>query len=557
MTKEKLENHLNNNLSFGKIAKLEGLSAATVKYWANKYNLKSPFKSFSGGFYEGNKAEDIRKPVPCEHLERESWSNEKKKSFSYIFGFYLSSGVLTKVRETGRSFLLSLVCREEYIKIHQKLLNVMRVFFPNPPKVVKRSSGKSVCINTSAIDLDHLFPSGKGIKKNRGIVLSDWQIDLIKDFPIQFISGMMDSGVKKIISGYQFEDKSETIHSIFREALNLCSLTFSTGIISFKTPIFLTIFEKQDSISFIEKNIIIKPDLVKSVMSDESKKVISIKRKDWLAKNPDKHPWKNPDKANSPPCENVKRILRLKEIDFIPEFSPGVEGRFFSVDIAFPDRQIIWEINGNQHYEKDGSLKPYYQERHDLLVADGWTVYEIPSKYCFNEEKIAEFIYLSFNSPIKIDFDYFSYIAPEGDKVKCPNCGGGKSRYSLQCGECKRLSDRTVGRKPVEERSKKSKKKGSKPSHPRFSPCPICGQGKSIVSECCQNCNNKKDKPKKIEWPTLDEMRFLVFSIPASQLSLKLGVSDSAIGKFCKTHGIEKPGRGYWAKERSGIGTQN
>lgn len=236
--------------------------------------------------------------------------------------------------------------------------------------------------------------------------------------------------------------------------------------------------------------------------SEETKRKISIGRKLWLAKNPDKHPWKNPDKANSPPCENVKRLLILKGIDFIPEFSPGVEGRFFSVDIAFPDRQVIWEINGNQHYEKDGSLKPYYQERHNLLVADGWTVYEIPSKYCFNEEKIAEFIYLSFNSAIKIDFDYFSYSAPakKYGKDSCPNCDGLKSQWGKQCADC----------------------------------------------------YSKERKIKQdLKWPTVEEMKVLVYSHPTVFIAKTIGVSDVAVSKFCKKNGIEKPSRGYWMKQRA------
>jgi very-short-patch-repair endonuclease len=301
------------------------------------------------------------------------------------------------------------------------------------------------------------------------------------------------------------------------------------------------------------------------MVSEETKKKISIARKLWLAANPEKHPWKNPDKANSPPCENVKRILRLKEIDFLPEFSPGVVGRFFSVDIAFPDRRIIWEINGNQHYEKDGTLKPYYQERHDLLVADGWTVYEILSKYCFNEEKIGEFISLSLNSPIKIEFDYFSYMTPSKKTRICPDCGEKKGRNAIRCLACKRIHDKKYG---VVRKKPKSppKKRVSKPKPPRpkkepkvkpVSLCPNCDRPKSKIAEWCRSCNSRKEKKKWIEWPSVEEMKSLIFSMPTSQLGLQLGVSDSAIGKFCKTHGIDKPGRGYWAKERSGIGTQN
>lgn len=55
--------------------------------------------------------------------------------------------------------------------------------------------------------------------------------------------------------------------------------------------------------------------------------------------------------------------------------------------------------------------------------------------------------------------------------------------------------------------------------------------------------------PKKIEWPSVEDMQKLVWEKPTSQLSKDLGVSDVAIGKFCKKHNINKPPRGYWAKQ--------
>ena len=58
--------------------------------------------------------------------------------------------------------------------------------------------------------------------------------------------------------------------------------------------------------------------------------------------------------------------------------------------------------------------------------------------------------------------------------------------------------------------------------------------------------------PKKIEWPSIEEMSKLVFEKPTQQLSKDLGVSDVAIGKFCKKHNINKPPRGYWAKKAAG-----
>jgi len=124
--------------------------------------------------------------------------------------------------------------------------------------------------------------------------------------------------------------------------------------------------------------------------SEKSKSKISEARKKWLKENPDKHNWSFKTKHNSSvPCENFKRFLKEKNIEFIEEYKPLLhKNRFFSIDVAFPDNKIGIEINGNQHYDTDGKLKPYYQNRHDLIVAEGWTLYEIPYKAFFSEENM-------------------------------------------------------------------------------------------------------------------------------------------------------------------------
>jgi hypothetical protein len=43
-----------------------------------------------------------------------------------------------------------------------------------------------------------------------------------------------------------------------------------------------------------------------------------------------------------------------------------------------------------------------------------------------------------------------------------------------------------------------------------------------------------------------------VWTMPATKLKHKLGVSDVAIGKACRRHEIPRPGAGYWAMLRIG-----
>jgi len=131
-------------------------------------------------------------------------------------------------------------------------------------------------------------------------------------------------------------------------------------------------------------------------MSELTKAKISEKRKLFLKENPELHPWKNSNKLKSKPCENVKQFLISNNINFIEEFSPSKE-RHYSIDIAFPNLKIGIEINGNQHYNNDGTLTQYYQERHDFIENLGWKLIEVHYSRCFSEENIKSI--LNFNIP--------------------------------------------------------------------------------------------------------------------------------------------------------------
>jgi hypothetical protein len=177
--------------------------------------------------------------------------------------------------------------------------------------------------------------------------------------------------------------------------------------------------------------------------SDESKKKISKFRKKFLKENPDKHPWRSKDKFQSKPCEHLKQKLTELNIDFIDEFIP-LDDRSFSIDIAFPSQLIAIEVNGEQHYERTGELKPYYQERHDLLVENGWTVYELHYSLVWNNILIDDILKKIKNADHKVDFDFEEYcqnkLIKKGRKPwknPCPKCGNPKSKRAKHCVKCR------------------------------------------------------------------------------------------------------------------------
>lgn len=170
----------------------------------------------------------------------------------------------------------------------------------------------------------------------------------------------------------------------------------------------------------------------------ETKQKLSIARKKYLLNNPQDKCWHKRDSKDSIPCKKVKELLIKNNIQFIQEFEPLLHlNRLFSIDIAFPDKKVGIEVNGGQHYDTNGNLKPYYQERHDLIESAGWKLYEIPYNLAFNEIKMLELVNSILNTENKLTFDYLSY-KPRAKKPKplpkiytekSPNVNGHPTKY--------------------------------------------------------------------------------------------------------------------------------
>lgn len=126
------------------------------------------------------------------------------------------------------------------------------------------------------------------------------------------------------------------------------------------------------------------------VWTDEEKKRQSEKRKLFLKNNPDKHPWRmhKYKKFISKPCMYLKDRLREKGIEFKEEVIIPQLSHNYSIDIYIPELMVGIEVNGNQHYDEDGHLTPYYQERHDIIEQSGMKLIELPYRSCYNNEII-------------------------------------------------------------------------------------------------------------------------------------------------------------------------
>lgn len=249
-------------------------------------------------------------------------------------------------------------------------------------------------------------------------------------------------------------------------------------------------------------------------LSDEQKKKQSDSMKAWLIKNPDKHLWRKPDKHRSIPCSTLKKKLEDSGVVFVEEFMP-LNDRLFSIDIAFPEKKIGIEVNGNQHYNKeDGKLKPYYQERHDLIEAVGWRLIELHFTMVYDSTVVSLLV---------------NDLKREGVDVEVNPVKYEKLRLA-RIEECRRIKE----------------------SRLLF----FCSCGKKLFGKTktgkCLKCSGFA--ARKAVRPSKNELEDLVTRLPMTRIGKMYGVSDNAVKKWCADYEIELGQRlGIWTKEiRSG-----
>lgn len=149
--------------------------------------------------------------------------------------------------------------------------------------------------------------------------------------------------------------------------------------------------------------------------------------------------YKNAKK--SAPCEYLKSILKENGFDFVEEYQCFKE-RNFLIDIAFPSKKICFEVNGCFHYDNNGKLKPYYQERHNFIISKGWNIIEIPHMMVYNKEYAKHLIsILNDNGCSEDKYEDLKQelIRKQKEKHICPACGGEKkTAQSKLCDNCRK-----------------------------------------------------------------------------------------------------------------------
>lgn len=139
----------------------------------------------------------------------------------------------------------------------------------------------------------------------------------------------------------------------------------------------------------------------------------------------------------------------------------------------------------------------------------------------------------------------------ENLRFLCPNCHTQTSTFGSKNSYKKLSADRLNTIKSNNPFSVKIKDNSNI--------CPTCKQKFEITANkkvyCSQQCANKSEFTRTLKGKnkiSKEDLAKLIWEKPALEIAKELGVSSNAVKKWCKSYGIETPGRGYWAKIYAG-----
>ena len=106
------------------------------------------------------------------------------------------------------------------------------------------------------------------------------------------------------------------------------------------------------------------------------------------------------------------------------------------------------------------------------------------------------------------------------DEIKCVKCEvNDANKSSPYCSECK------LGK------------------------CPKCNAETKKDGRMCKKCSG--EMRRKVVRPSKEDLQKMLWEIPTAKIGRQFGVSDKSVAKWAKKYKLNKPSRGYWAKQRS------
>ena len=158
-------------------------------------------------------------------------------AYAALLGFYLGDGCISR---NPRTFALRISCDQGYPHIISDLGSCIRAVHPERPVYEVKAPGV-VVVQSSWKHWPCLFPQhGPGRKHERPIRLEDWQWDVVREHPWDFLRGLFHSDgcrvnnwATRMVAGekkrydyprWQFTNESADILGLCGEALDLVAI---------------------------------------------------------------------------------------------------------------------------------------------------------------------------------------------------------------------------------------------------------------------------------------------------------------------------------------------
>jgi intein/homing endonuclease len=168
---------------------------------------------------------------PVSLLEILLLHQSKQEAYAYLLGLYLGDGhiIKTKSLKNGNVVYKFRIFQDaKYINLIQLCAHKMKFLFESEINIInKPGCVELICYKNN---IPEIFPQhGAGKKHKRKIALQDWQKDIIRKYPKEFIKGLIHSdGCRYVIkqSGheyvkYELSNRSQDILEHFDWACSL------------------------------------------------------------------------------------------------------------------------------------------------------------------------------------------------------------------------------------------------------------------------------------------------------------------------------------------------
>lgn len=211
-----------------------GIPRSTIKNWITKFKNKESYKKAGGDEIGIHNA--LKKHRPLGLAGSSPALSTIRSNYSFLLGMYLGDGYIIKFPRTYR---MVISCHKKQVEIINEIkIKLKSIFVNNKVSTLDKKSNCTI-VGLYSCALPEIFPQHKFkadprlVSKNgknkhaKNIYLLKWQKRIVKEYPLDFLRGLMYSDGTVIrprkgepANGIEFVNKSKDICELFVKYFN-------------------------------------------------------------------------------------------------------------------------------------------------------------------------------------------------------------------------------------------------------------------------------------------------------------------------------------------------